>query len=115
MRVFRPVTGQRLEKLTRAGLGDGADVVNHLLTRHADTVVVNGDGAGGFVKSNADLEFRIALKKGGIGERFKAQFVAGIGGVGYELAQKNLLVAIKGMRHEVKQLLNLCLKTQGLF
>ena len=42
--VLGAIGGELLEELARAGLGDRADLVDHLLPRHADAVVGDGDG-----------------------------------------------------------------------
>ena len=54
--VLGRVGGQALEELARPRLGDGADVLDDFLARHADAVVGDGDRAGGLVVADADLE-----------------------------------------------------------
>ena len=48
LRVLLLVAGQALEELGGAGLGDGAEVRDRLLAGHADAVVADGEGAGGW-------------------------------------------------------------------
>ncbi len=43
--VLGLVAGQGFEELARAGLGDCTDVLDHLLARHADAVIGDGQGA----------------------------------------------------------------------
>ena len=55
------VAGQCFKELLGAGAGDGADVVAHFIAGHADAVIGQGDGAGGLVEFDANLQVRIAL------------------------------------------------------
>ncbi len=89
------VTGQRLKEGTGAGLGDGAQIVDHLLAVHADAVIGNGDGAGLFVEGQVDLQLLVAFVQGIIRKCLEPQLVAGIGGVGDQLTQEDLLVGIE--------------------
>ena len=83
----------------RAGLTDGAQVLLHLLLRHADAVIgygegtvlgVPGDGDGQLLPVHGDL----IVGKGGIG-----QLVHGVGAVGNNLPEENLLVGVDRMNH----------------
>ena len=76
VRILGAVGGQLLEELARARLGDGADVLDHLLPRHADAVVGHGDRARRRVEADADLQVRVVLEERGVGERLEAQLVA---------------------------------------
>ena len=60
------------------------------------------------------MQLTLAIQQGWLINCLKAQLVAGVGGVGHQLAQKDFLVAVEGMNHQVQELLNLCLKTQSL-
>ena len=53
---------RRLKELARARLGDGADVVDDFLARHADAVVGDGDRAGSLVVADANLQLRVVLR-----------------------------------------------------
>src|SRR5258706_5058961 len=53
--VLGLVAREPAKELARAGLGDGADIVDHLLSRHADPVIRNGESPRDPVESNADL------------------------------------------------------------
>ncbi len=55
----------------------------------------------------------IGLEQAGIVERLEAQLVAGVGGVGNQFAQEDLLVAVQGVDHQVQQLLDLGLEAEG--
>src|SRR2546425_1442535 len=114
-RVLRLVAGERLEELARPGLGDGSDVVDDLLTRHADAVVRHREGPSLLVEGNADLEVGVGAVQGVPGKGLEAQLVGRVGGVRYQLPQEDLLVAVQGVDHEVEQLLDFGLEAQGLF
>src|SRR3712207_6864316 len=47
-------------------------------------------------------------------ERLETQLVSGVGRVGYELPQKDLLVAVQGMDHQLQQLFDFSLESEGL-
>ena len=112
VRVLRLVAGERLEELARAGFGDGADVGNHLVARHADAVVGDRDGARRLIEADANFELGIVFKQILAGQRLEAQLVAGVGRIGDQLAQEDLLVAVQRVDHEVEQLLDLGLKSE---
>ena len=107
------VAGQRREEFAGAGLGDGAEVLDGFIARQADAVVGNGDGARGLVEGDANLEIAIVAIQRAVVQRLEAQLVAGVGGVGNQLAQENLLVAVQGVDHQLQQLLYFSLETQG--
>jgi hypothetical protein len=107
------VAGELAEELLGAGLGDGADVLDHLLAAHADAVVADGDGLGILVHADLDLQFGILLEQGRVGQGLEAQLVGGIAGVGNQFPEEDFLVAVEGMDHQVKQLLHLGLEAQG--
>ena len=48
-----------------------------------------------------------------VGKRFETQLVRRIRGIGNQLAQKNLLVAIQGVNHQVEQLFDFGLEAVG--
>ncbi len=49
----------------------------------------------------------------GLGDGREAQPVAGVGGVGNQLAQEDLPVAVQGVDHELQQLADFGLKAEG--
>ena len=114
VRVFRLVAGQALEELAGAGLGDGADVADHLVARHADTIVRHAQRARGLVVGDTDLQVRIALPQSRVDECLEAQLIARIRRVRNELTQKDFLVTVQRVHHQVQELLDLGLKTEGL-
>ena len=94
------------QELARAGAGDGADVAHHLLLAHTDAVVGDGQGAGLGVRLEADGEIAVARGQALVRERLEAQAVQGVGGVGDQFAQEDLLVRVQGMRDQVQQLVD---------
>ncbi len=109
------VSGQLLHELGSTGLGDGTQMGQHIITAHADGVVFDGQGIGVLVEADTDFQLRIVFQQLGLGQCLKTQLVGGIRCVGYQLAQENLLVGIQGVNHQVQQLLDLGLETEGLF
>ena len=65
-------------EFARATFGNRAQVVNRFLLAHANTVVRDGDSFRFFVKTYADLKFRLAFKQGGVVQGFVSQFVASV-------------------------------------
>ena len=114
-RVLLLVTGQVLHEVGGARLGDGAQVGDHIVAAHADAVVFEGNGLGFFVEADANFQRIAAFQQLRLGQRFEAQLVGGIRGVGDQFAQEDFLVGIQGVDHEVQQLLDLGLEAQGFF
>jgi hypothetical protein len=111
--VLLLVARQLGEELARAGLGDGSEVSDHFLATHADAVVGDGQGPRGQVEGNADLEVGIALEQPGVVQGLEAQLVAGVRGVGNQLAQEDLAVGVQRVDHQLQQLLDLGLEAEG--
>jgi hypothetical protein len=108
------VTGKRAEELGGARAGDGAEVGDRLLARHADAVVGDGERAGLRVGVDADAELRVFREERALADGEEAQAVAGVGGVGDELAKEDLAVAVERVDHELQELANLRLEAVGL-
>ncbi|MNQ81062.1 hypothetical protein D3C85_960670 [compost metagenome] len=72
------VAGEVLQEVGGAGLGDGAQVRDHLVTAHADAVVLEGDGAGVLVEADADLQLGPAFQQRRRRQRFETQLVGGV-------------------------------------
>jgi hypothetical protein len=87
-----------------AALGDGAQVVDGLLLRQADAVVGDGQRARVLVEAHAHFEVGRVFVQGAVVQRLEAQLVAGVGGVGDQLAQEDLLVGVQRVGDEVQQL-----------
>lgn len=86
-----------------------------ILAAHADAVVVDGEGVGVGIEADADAQVAVVFEQGRLGQRFKAQFVGGIGGVGDELAKEDFLVGVQRVDHQLQQLFDFGLEAQGLF
>src|SRR5690606_3497328 len=95
--ILLGVTGEVFHEVGGAGLGDGAQVRNNILTAHADAVVFEGDGLGVLVEAQANFQLGAAFQQLGLGQRLEAQLVGGIGRVGNQLTEENFLVGVQGM------------------
>ena len=91
-----------LQELGGSGLGDGTEVVDQFVTGHADAVVDDGQGTIFLVNFDANAKFGIVVVQLRIGQRLEAQLVGRIGGIGDQLTQKDLFVAVKGMDHQLQ-------------
>ena len=101
------------QHLARAGLGDGAEVLDHLVAAHADAVVRDRERARRRVRFEADLEDLAAGVEVGRGERFEAQAVERVRGVGDQLAQEDLLVGVERVDDDVEELAGFRLEGMG--
>ncbi|MEA3219044.1 MAG: hypothetical protein OZX49_00122 [Immundisolibacter sp.] len=95
---------QRLQELGSAGMGDGADVGDDFLTAHADAVVAHGDGVRLRIALDFDAQLAAAVHQRGVAVALEAQLVERVGGVGDQLAQENLAVAVQAVDHQLEQL-----------
>ena len=102
LRVGLLVARQLGYKIFGAALGNGAQIVNGFLCAHANAVVGDGECFGVFVKSNFDLQLGVALVQAAVVDGLKTQFVASVGRVRDQFAQKNFLVGIQRMCHQVQ-------------
>ena len=108
--ILLGIAGEALEELPRAGLGDGADMLDDFLAAHADAIVAHGDGARVLVHVDEHVQIGVALVQAVVGGGREAQLVGGVRGVGNQLAQEDFLVRIQGVDHQVQQLPNLGLE-----
>ena len=92
----------RLE-LQGAAFGDGAQVLLQLGGGHADAVIGDGEGAGGFVRGDGDAQVGTLHLHRVIGEGEVGQLVDGVAGVGDDLPEEDLLVGVDGVDHQVHQ------------
>ena len=97
-----------------AGARDGAEIVDQLLAVHADAGVGDRERAGRLVGLDADREPSVAGQQLRLGDRLVAQLVAGVGGVGDQLAQEDLGLGIDRMNHQVQEFGDLRLEDVGL-
>ena len=75
------IAGHRFQKRPRTRFRDGADVIDHLVARHADSVIADGNAALLLVVTDPDLQFDVFLVQAAIGNRAESQAIAGIGSV----------------------------------
>ena len=92
----------RLGKGAGAALGDDAKVVLQLLAIHAAAVVADGQGARLLVRFDADEKFTAIQPAAALLVEIIA-LVYGVAGVGDQFAQKDLLVGIDGVHHQIQQ------------
>ena len=97
-------------KLLGAGMGDGAQVALELLGGHANAVIRDGNGAGVFIKGDANSQVALVELDARILQALKVEFVDGIARVGDKLAQEDFLIGVDGVDHEVEQFFALGLK-----
>jgi hypothetical protein len=57
--VFGLVAAEALKELPRPGFGDSADIGNHLVAVHANTVVSHGNGASLGIEVHLNLELAV--------------------------------------------------------
>src|SRR5690606_36281637 len=100
-----------LEKLSNTTLGDGAQVVDHVFTIHANTVITDSDGTGFGIMHDLDAQFAVILIQGIVVQRSITQLVTGISSIGNQLPQEDFAIGIQRMNHQMEELLDLCLKT----
>ena len=113
MRVLPGFPAQCLQKSGRSRVRDRAQLLDDLLTAHPDAAVADGQHPLVGIHRHGDLQIGLRLQQLGRLERLESQLVIGIGGVGDELPEENLLVAVKRVDHEVEQLLHLSLEAEG--
>ena len=111
------VTLRRLgffDESLRAGLGDGAEIVDQLSGVHADAGVGDGQGFGRLVGGDGDGEFGGTLQQRRLGDRLIAQLVEGVRRVGDQFAQEHVAVGIDRVHHELQELGHLGLEFVSL-
>ena len=95
---------QLLDEGARARARDGAERLDHLVAAHADAVVLDRERARLGVDLERDARLGIVAQQRGVGDRLVAQPLAGVGGVGDQFAQEDVLVGIDRVHHQVQQL-----------
>ena len=93
--------GQPGQKFSGPGLGDSADIFDDFLFVHTYARICNGQGMFFRVRGQTDFKFFFAFQQFRIGQRRKAQFIHSIAGIGNQLPQKNLMIGIDGMNHQI--------------
>ena len=111
--LARVIGGELVQKCLGAGTGDGAKALGQVFAGHADAVVGEGQRLGVRIDRYLDRERRAVLDQLRLGDRLVSQFLAGVGGVGDELADENLAVGIDRMDHQMQQARNVGLEALG--
>ena len=93
--------GVLLLEVERAGVGDGAQVLVHLVGAHADAGVADGDGA--LIEIEGDANGQVALLNldGFVGEALEVELVHRVRCVGDQFAKENLAIGVDGVDHQV--------------
>mmetsp|Transcript_11396 Transcript_11396/g.37424 ORF Transcript_11396/g.37424 Transcript_11396/m.37424 type:complete len:317 (-) Transcript_11396:226-1176(-) len=101
--VARPL--HLLQEGGRARLGDGAEVVDEVLPRHANALVRDGQNAVLGVELDANVELRRVpfAERVRVRERQEANLVERVRRVRDELAKKDVLVAVQAVDDDVHQ------------
>ena len=86
MRILGLVAGKLLKEFLGSRFGDSADISDHLVFRHADAVVGNGEGLGFLVEADTHFKLGIIFVKLRPGHRLEAQLVCGIRCIGNQFA-----------------------------
>ncbi len=114
LRIRLLVARQLGDKVFGAAFGDGAQVVDGFLLGKANAVVGNRQRFGFFVEADAHFQIRRVFQQDRVVQRFITQLVAGVRGVGDQLAHENLFVGVQRVGDEVQQLGYFGLEGQGL-
>ena len=94
-----------LLELEGPGVGDVSEVLLHLVGGHPDTVVGYGDRLGIPVDLDIDAEVVLSDLAVGFRQNLVVELVYGIGCVGDELPEEDLLVGVDGVDHHVQNAL----------
>mmetsp|Transcript_13844 Transcript_13844/g.28219 ORF Transcript_13844/g.28219 Transcript_13844/m.28219 type:complete len:405 (-) Transcript_13844:193-1407(-) len=88
--------------------GNGPQIAHHVVSRHADAGIRNGQRVGRLVGRDADFEgdgrVIAAVAADFSGGLEMAQFFEGVGGVGDEFAEEDFLVGVERVGHDVEEL-----------
>ena len=104
---------QLLKKGLGAGLGNSTDILYYLVLGHANTVIGNSQGMAFLVRHQENLIVLVALQNIPILQGLKMQLVNSIRRIGNQLTEKNLVIGINAVNHQIQQLFSLCLKFMG--
>ena len=92
-----------LHEGARAGTGNGAERLDHIVAAHADAIVLDDQPVAFGVKRQRDARCRIVVEQFRRADGLVAQLLAGISRVGDQLAQEHILVGIDRVHHEMQQ------------
>lgn len=84
------------------GLGDGTQVVDEVCFGHTDTGITDGEELILLVGRDADAELLAGVKSGRIGQGCITDFVEGVGAIGNQLPEEDLLVGVERVWDRVR-------------
>jgi len=105
---------QGLEEFDRARVGDGPQVDDQLVARHANAGIADRDGLGLVVYDEADRQLGLRVEHVPIGEHLELDAMQRVGCVRDQLAQKDFAVTVKRVRQNVQKLLDFGLEFKRL-
>ena len=91
-------------------MGDGAQIALELLGGHANAVIRDGNGAGVFIKGDANGQVALVDLDARVLQALKVELVDGVARVRDKLAQEDFLIGVDGVDHKVEQFFALGLK-----
>mmetsp|Transcript_36270 Transcript_36270/g.59153 ORF Transcript_36270/g.59153 Transcript_36270/m.59153 type:complete len:205 (+) Transcript_36270:1728-2342(+) len=98
---IRGTLTERLHELLGARLRNFSEIVHEFRFGHAHARVFDGDGHGLLVRFDLNGGPSEGFSVGVAGEGEEAFLVAGVGGVGYELAEEDVAVGVEGVDDNV--------------
>ena len=97
---------------TENNRSNGTDIVDQIFLIHPDPVIAETQSVGFLVGNDPDFP---VLGIFAVTDGFKAGFIHGISGICHQFPDKDIFIGIDGMDHQLKKLLNLCLKLDAVF
>ena len=97
-------------EIQRTASRDRTEIVLQLILGHTDTVIQNTKRARFLIGNQRDRKIIGRNTDGFIGKTFETELVHRIGRIADQFTEKNLLIGINGIYHQVKKLLAFCLK-----
>ena len=97
------------------GFGNRTEILNQVVTVHAQTIIGNSQSMGVCIRCDMDFKTRIAFEQIAVRQRFIVQFIDRIRGIGNQFPQENFMIRINGMDHQVQQLFRFRLEFKSFF
>jgi hypothetical protein len=94
---FRKGKVMKRETYFGTRLGDRSKVVNQVGLGHTNTSITDRESLVLLVRGDTDEKLLACVEDRGIGQRRVSDFIEGIGGVGDEFSQEDLLVGVEGV------------------
>mmetsp|Transcript_2342 Transcript_2342/g.5304 ORF Transcript_2342/g.5304 Transcript_2342/m.5304 type:complete len:248 (-) Transcript_2342:110-853(-) len=105
-------TLQSLQKAGGSTASNSTQVGNHFIVGHSNTSVPNGQSASLAVEFNLNLKLVFAIQQFWLGNGQESDLVKGVTGVGNQFTQKDVLILIKGVDHNVQHARNFGFKLE---